>query len=227
MPASRPAPPACKTPEKICDEWTSSTSGAEPVRDLCRRLHARMDVRKTAALRRWRGHVGAPLFSASGATDRANGSVDAFGRVAGDGLRCPRIQQAKRRAKTGAAGDQCRVGLDHARRDVVQYDDIADNFLMAGRRLARDGLFDQPRARADVLDQRYDVGNDRVVVIASIAGWERDTVCCLLHEYSPSPHFLCRRGYLCVKSRDRTNTVGFEAVRRECGVAVREIFFTV
>src|ERR1035437_10514515 len=94
-----------------------------------------------------------------------------------------------------------------ARRDVVQYDNVAGNFLIAERRFAGDGRFDQPHAGLDVLDQGREVRYDRAIAVISTVGLDRSAATgCVGHECSPSLRFYRVRCYLWVKSWSRTNT---------------------
>ena len=82
--------------------------------------------------------------------------------------------------KTRAAGAQWRICLHVARRDVVQYDNVAGNFLIAERRFAGDGRFDQPHAGPDVLDQGREVRYDRAIaVIPDVDLGRSSATCCM------------------------------------------------
>src|SRR5260370_26817015 len=106
----------------------------------------------------------------------------------------------------GFAGFQCRTRPRVTRRHVIQDEDIGAGFPIAEGNIVGDGLLDPLHAGLDVRDQRHEIGNDRVmeVLIAS----RGSAACCVVHERSPLPGFLCLHRYLCVKSRSRTNTGG-------------------
>jgi hypothetical protein len=67
------------------------------------------------------------------------------------------------------AGVQCRICPDVAGCDVVQYDDVGGNFLIAEGRFLDDGRLDQLDARLDLLNQGLKVGYDSAIIVISTA----------------------------------------------------------
>ena len=63
-------------------------------------------------------------------------------------------------AEARVAGIERGIGLDVARRDVVEHHDVGGNLLIAKRRFARDGRFDQVNAGLDMREQGYEIRND-------------------------------------------------------------------
>ena len=72
--------------------------------------------------------------------------------------------------RLAAAGAQGRGRLCIARRDVVQHHDVGAYLLIVGMRLLVDRRFDQLDARLDMLDQGYEVRNNRGEAVISTFG---------------------------------------------------------
>ena len=63
--------------------------------------------------------------------------------------------------------------------NIIQYEDVAGGFLVAGSRFPGDGRLKQLHAGLDMLDQRSQLRNDRMVAVIAVTEWARNpAVCC-------------------------------------------------
>jgi hypothetical protein len=92
----------------------------------------------------------------------------------------------KGRGKIRFAAVQCRIRPHIPRRDVVQDDDVAGEFLIAEGTFPGDGCLDRFHARLDALDQGHEIGSNHAIPVVAIVGWSGGSAaCCSAHESSP------------------------------------------